>query len=334
MSNTIYAVRVIQPWEKDAEYWIPQLYDELKAGRARFGWGYGDNADLNKIQAKINNNVTLNEHEQNQWSHAWFLLHVQDGDYFVYLNMPEYGKCTVVQVKGGYEFTNIWDAEGYNDFRHQLKCDYICEFDRNSPIVHPFLQRRLGLQRAWYRIYAKEEFKKLLEDLKNGEQGKTAEERYLEQIDKGLDNLAYEAYRHFPGKKLEELCIEVLRTLPNVKDVRKGPDVNGADLELDFELVFGNLQINEKWAVQVKSYEGDLGYIQAINDIRKAFNSNQDYRKGLIVSTALQMTSEFEAELKKLKDDFKDKDVLVLMGKDLSRLLIEYRLGLLNNKEE
>lgn len=52
---TIYAVKAVQPWEEGSDYWIPLIYEEVKQGKARFGWGYYDGADIRKIKKKVMN---------------------------------------------------------------------------------------------------------------------------------------------------------------------------------------------------------------------------------------------------------------------------------------
>lgn len=324
---TIYAVKVLQPWEEGSDYWIPRICEELKAGRARLAWGYYDGADIRKIKKKSGERGwdSLSKEELTTWQHVWFVLGVKPGDYFVYINMPEYGKCTIVTITGGYDFSAVWDPEEQGEFRHCLPCEFKATFDRNADIVHPFLRQRLGLQRAWYRVYAKPEFRELLDAINRGLEGKPPEKRLEEAINKHLMQIAHETYRNFPGKSLEDLVCKILRQAPNVKGVQKGPDVNGADLEVEFEtdLGVGGLQSVELCAVQVKSYVGAMGYTKAIEDIRRAFESDRGYTCGLIVSTALEMTEDFERQLQELRAE-SNKDVGILIGKDLAYLLMKY----------
>ncbi|AZR73593.1 hypothetical protein BBF96_09445 [Anoxybacter fermentans] len=325
---TIFAVKTIQPWEEGSEYWIPRIYEELKKGKARFGWSYFVEADLRKIKAKIDKNGwnSLSDKEKDSWKHAHFMLsYVKPGDYFVYINMPEYGKCTIVKITGEYIFSEIWDDGEEGDFRHFLPCEFVAYFDRNSNIVHPYLRRRLGLRGAWWRVYAKQEFEELLQEIKEGGHGKDVKERFEEEMNSYLDEISKKLHHIFPGKNLEDLLIGVLGKLPNVKEVRKGPDVNGADLEFVYESGFEieGLQKEGLCAVQVKSYGGKMGYTKAIEDIRRAFDSNPDYTCGLIISTALKMTEEFEEELEKLRNDT-GKNVGILLGKDLASLIVKY----------
>jgi hypothetical protein len=328
---TVYAVKAVQPGGEGAEYWVPILYEEMKAGRARFGWGGTwegldpvKGADLRFLKEKLDSQgwEALSDEEKNVWSHASFLLGVQPGDYFVYINMPEWGECSIVKITGGYIFEEKpWDPEGRGDFRHRLPCEFVATFGRNANYVHPYLQRRLKLQGAWYRIYAQREFEELLEALETGAEGKTPEERLGEAVARSLQSIAYEAYRHFPEKGLEGLVRHLLSRHPYIRDVRKGPDTNGADLDVELEIPLGPGGLRFLCAVQVKSYEGTMGYQRAVEDIRRAFSSNPQYACGLIVSTALDYTKEFEEELEKVKAEF-NRPVEVLLGKDIAYALV------------
>jgi hypothetical protein len=83
------------------EEWAEQVYRSLKDGVGRFGWSYmkddnglplGD-ADLNRLKSKITSTgwETLTRDEQDRYQP--FLLELQDGDYVVYINVPQWGRC-------------------------------------------------------------------------------------------------------------------------------------------------------------------------------------------------------------------------------------------------
>src|SRR5260370_1002962 len=120
-----YALKAVQPSQWDADYWIPQLFSELKKGNAHFGWGRKDVLLLSrKIEQK--GLESLLDEERVAWDHASFLLEVKPNDYLVYINMPEYGSCSLVQVlNDGYAFSDIWDLEERGDFQHCLRCRFI-----------------------------------------------------------------------------------------------------------------------------------------------------------------------------------------------------------------
>jgi hypothetical protein len=327
---TIYAVKLIQPWEPGADYWIPHLVAEVRAGRARFGWGNQDGFDLIEIRRRIaaGGRQTLEPEVANAWSYAWFLLDVKVGDYFVYVNLPKWGEVTIVRIAGAdslspYSFSGVWDRDKQGDFRHVLPCEFVASIDRNDLRVPPLLGRRMKLQGASYRTRAREQFEELLRALAEDDKGKTARQRLAADLDAQLGQVAASMQQHFPAKNLEPLVREVLERLPGVTSVRKGPDTNGADLEMDFEsgLAVSGLGRNELCAVQVKSYQGTMDYDRAIEDLRKAFASSRPYTCGLIVSTAVELTPAFEQKLEELRSAT-GKPVGVLFGRDLAQLLV------------
>jgi len=329
---TIYAVKAMQPWEDEAAYWIPQIYEELRDGRARFGWAWDD---LKAVKSKIDESGwdQLDADQKELWKRTSFLLGVKPGDYFVYINMPKWGQCTLVELTGTYSFSEIWHPEGGNDFRHLIACRNPCTFERNALIVPPYLSARLKLQGAWYRIRAHKQFQELLRNLATRAEGRTASARLREAAEKELMRVAELIQENFPGKSLEPFVKKVLRILTGVMDVREGPDKDGADLVIDFEsgLDLNGLRKEGCCAVQVKSYEGRMAHKRAIEDIRKAFRLNPNYTCGLIVSTALELTDHFESSLDELQRQT-GKEVGLLIGKDLARLFL--RSGILEDSLE
>jgi hypothetical protein len=134
----------------------------------------------------------------------------------------------------------------------------------------------------------------------------------------------------FPEKNLEGFLQEILPSIWGCDvEISRGPDTNGADLDAEFSLnlALGSLEIRQKCAIQAKSYEGQIGYKRALEDIRKAFLSDPDYTCGLIASTALEMTDEFEVGLDQLREEFPSKPVGVLIGKDLAYAVITHMMG-------
>ncbi|RLE42388.1 hypothetical protein DRJ16_04895 [Candidatus Woesearchaeota archaeon] len=326
---TVFAVKAVQPWEKEsgADYWIPLIYEELKRGNARFGWSYSEDHDLRKLRERIERDgiEKLSEEEREVWSHARFLIDdVSKGDFFIYINMPKYGECSLVEIVGDYYFTEVWDKEGKNDFRHCLKCNFISAFNRRSNIVPPRLKVYLSLPGAHYRIYAKEEFEELLSALKEGKKGKEAKERLNEDINKHLEDVVKDLHKNFPRQNLEVYLAEVFKRMPNVLSVRKGPDKNGADLEIEFESGIPGLIKREFCAVQVKSYEKEVRDLTAVNDIRRAFESDRHYTCGLIVMTATSVSEEFMQAVEELIEE-SGKPVGVIYGTELAELIIRFR---------
>ena len=84
---------------------IPGVFDELVAGRARFGWSYQDTLDLRLLRRKLEGGGELDEDEQRARRCLGFLTRVNVDDYLLYPHQPERDTFTVVQVKGDYHYS-------------------------------------------------------------------------------------------------------------------------------------------------------------------------------------------------------------------------------------
>ncbi len=323
---TIYALRV--DWEGDA-IWKPRIMESLKQGIARYGWSRDETADLQLIRDKIGEKESLSDYEKEVWN-CNFLLEVKPDDYLIYINLPEYGKCTLARASGSYSF--IMDGEDFNH-RIPVDLDFVSTFDRNSNIVPRYLAARLKLQGRYWRIYAKREFESLLKALIEGRLAvphttDTMTQDFETEISPLLRDMATCMSHTYPNFDLEGLVEMVLKEVPGVFNVqrRRGGQDYGADIVFEYGLglPFDGFWKQERCAVQVKSYEGDMEYQKAIQDLRKAFDRDPNFTSGLVVSTALEMTTEFEQALDKLREDSK-KTIGVLLGEELARFYLKYK---------
>ena len=136
-----------------------EVYQSLQKGEGRFGWSYVPTADLYTLRDRIDDPQqgwdSLTDEEKDCYQS--FLLDIHDGDYVVFINVPEWGRCTVAKVIGDYFWK--WDPK-IRDFNHRIPVDpnLVRDFDRNAPIVPPALSARLKLRGRWWHIYAKQEF--------------------------------------------------------------------------------------------------------------------------------------------------------------------------------
>ncbi len=301
---------------------VEKIYKSLQGGEGRFGWSYVESADLRQLNERIQQRGwdSLNDDEKDCYQH--FLLSVCPGDYVVYVNVPDWGKCTLAKVTGCYE----WRYED-DDFNHRFAVDAssLRKFDRDGSEVHPYLSRRLKLPGRKWRVYAEREFRSLLDELERGAKEHRARtpEDYLsylrKEIDKDLEQIAARVNRTYPGKDLEELIAATLRRVPGVKQVEhmKGRADRGADLEVEIETIPPLVQ---KLVVQVKSYEGEISDTRAVDDIRRTID---DAHMGLIVSTATSVSNGFQEAMDKLKVE-KGKPVELLYGSELARFVLKH----------
>ena len=305
----------------DAET-VKKVYGSLQGGEGRFGWSDVESADLRQLDERIQKEGwdSLKDEEKKCYQH--FLLSIRPDDYVVYVNMPSYGKCTAAKVTGCYE----WRYED-DDFNHRFAVDAssLAVFDRNDARVHPYLSRRLKLPGRQWRVYAEPEFRSLLDELERGAEEhrtKTPEDHlsYL-QIEKKehLQRIAERIHHTHPEKHLEELIAATLKRVPGVKQVEhmRGRADRGADLWVDIETIPPLVQ---KLVVQVKSYEGEISYTKAVEDIA---NTIDDADMGLIVSTATSVSAGFLEAMDKLKEE-KGKPVELLYGSELAHFVLKY----------
>jgi energy-coupling factor transporter ATP-binding protein EcfA2 len=156
MNYTIYALRVNFEWSSN-------IFSSLQNGEGRFGWSYVNTANLYQLKAKIETEGwdSLSKNEKNCYQS--FLLEIKEGDYVIYINMPEWGKCSVARVTGAY----FWRYDD-SDFNHRFLVDpkSVFVFDRNAQEVHPDLKARLKLRGRFWRIDPKDKFEALLQNLK------------------------------------------------------------------------------------------------------------------------------------------------------------------------
>jgi Restriction endonuclease len=276
----------------------------LCEGVGRFGWSYMkdasgrplEDADLRRLRLKIDttgwDNLTEDEHDRYQS----FLLDLKEGDWVVYINVPQWGRCTVARVTGPY----YWEHKD-DDFNHCFRVDpeSVREFDRNDAIVYPALSTRLKLRGRFWRIYAEEEFNAPLAALAAGvspqpRTAKTSASLLARNLEPLLQEITKRVQRTNPNYDLEALLELIFKAIPGVRSVVRqgGAGDHGADLIVEFEggLPHPALQTQHTCVVQAKSYEGEHWETRAVEDIRRAFAHYPAADMGLIVSTAASST--------------------------------------------
>ncbi len=315
---TIYALKYSKKPDRDAI-----TYKSLKNGVGRFGWSGVETANLRTLQDRIDAGDSLTPAERDCY-HP-FLLDIQKKDYVVYINIPEWGKCTLARVTCPY----FWSDED-DDFRHCFYVDpqSVRVFDRNDAIVHPQLSRKLKLQGRWWRIYdLQEEFKFLVDSLEKGEDGqpRTKETSLLwfkKEIRPALKEITKKIQHTYPSSDLEKPIAEVFRNVPGVKEVKEqgGPGERGADLRVIFEWPI--LEIQLTCVVQVKSFKNEMEETKAVDQIRKALDY-WDADMGVIVSTASSGSEALDTALDQLRQET-GKPVSLLIGEDVAAFLLRF----------
>jgi hypothetical protein len=305
------------------------IFSSLKAGEGRFGWSYIESANLHDLKSKIDSGGSLTDDEKK--CYQYFLLDLKANDYVVYINIPEWGKCTLARVSGPY----VWRFED-EDFNHRFPVDQnsVMIFDRNDSAVHPALSARLKLQGRYWRIYLKDEFESLIKTLKSGSHGnlrtpKTNIAFLTQEIQPLLVNITEKIHHTHPNYDLEVLIAETFKSVPGVKEVKLqgGAGDHGADMLVVFEsgLPVPGLQQQRTCVIQVKSFEGEHWDTKAVNDIRRAFEHYPETEMGLIVSTAASSTENLDHALDQICEET-GKPVSLLIGADVAAFLLRFGL--------
>jgi hypothetical protein len=219
----IYAIKTFGT-END-ELVQPRIFEDLKNGKARFGWSFQNSADLREIYKILEDKNweygKIDEKRMRFWSMGGFLLDIRRGDYLVYINLPEKGQCAVVQATEEYSFDEgiYCDdfrsyAENSRDFRHYIPVNFVNTFLRKGQYVHPYLQRRLVLQGRWWRIYAEQEFQDLWKSLEHAVETKENTFEFTlklleEEIKADLKNINNKILHTFPNKSLRQILKQV-----------------------------------------------------------------------------------------------------------------------------
>lgn len=328
--SAIYALKVQNEWRS-------RIYKSLINGEGRFGWSYIQNADLRVLKLKITTNGLRSLSKEEKDCYQRFLLDIKVYDYVVYINVPEWGKCTIARVTGDY----LWRYED-DDFNHRFPVDpdSVFTFDRNDAVVHPSLSARLKLQGRFWRIYLKKEFESLLLNLKQGLDGKqrTSQNNHdhlTKEIQPLLKKITEKIHHTHPNTDLESLIAAIFRKIPGVKEVQLngGPGDHGADLIVDYESGLPVVGLNQqvKCVVQIKSFQGEHCDLQAVDDIRRAFEHYPDADIGLIISTANSSTDALDSALDDIRNDKSiGKPVSLLIGADLATFYLRFSGELAN----
>ena len=85
MEGTIYALKGSSEW--------CDIHASLTKGDRRFGWSYIDTADLRQLKQRIEQNSWDSLSDEEKDCYQGFLLDFKEGDYVVYINVPEWGQC-------------------------------------------------------------------------------------------------------------------------------------------------------------------------------------------------------------------------------------------------
>ena len=320
---SIYAMKVDDGWS-----W--PVHESLKNGEGRFGCSYVDTANLHDLRGRIARDGWDSLDVQEKDCYQEFLLSLESGDYVVYVNLPEWGQCTLAEVTGPYFWR--WSDRDFNH-RFPVARRSVRTFDRNDARVAPGLSARLKRRGRCYRIHAEDEFRHLVQALRPG--AKAAPGMFAGDLHQLGDDLksfllsvTEELRRPRPHVELEHLVERLFRRLPGVRSVARheGAGEGGADILVELEV--GSIpQLVHRLVVHVRPPQDAPTGPSAVDDMRRAI-AVRGADMALVVSTETHRDPKEKRQLDRLAEDLM-KPVALLDGGELTALFLQHGAGLL-----
>jgi hypothetical protein len=129
---TFYAIKDTEDGDRNQ-----LIYKSLLEGVARFGWSYTEYHDLRKINDMSWEEIDKIDAKEKTdiryiWGKSYWLLNVNPDDYFVYINIPQYGDCCLVKITSKYLIVKSFfekniNLELYNEKKQKKHvCNKIC----------------------------------------------------------------------------------------------------------------------------------------------------------------------------------------------------------------
>lgn len=263
------------------------LWDELRQGRLRQGWGHNPTQDLRLIQEEILRGGAwwerLSQSQKEVLPQLRMLSSspdsVQIGDLVLVPNLPDDGSFILVEVIGEYSFTplSLLGERDVNklgqDYGHILPVTMLTEkgINKYSDNVHANIRSTLRTpMRMWNLDGYAELLDRMITEYKHGVDffiPRSGDARLKRAWEIALSHasdvlrckLEVELSSRFQAAEWEEPIKTVLENLYPASDVRwvAGPQEHGADVIVQIPNHFGGLP----WliVVQVKNYTGEIG---------------------------------------------------------------------------
>ena len=288
------------------------LANSLKEGKSRFGWSTEQANDLRQ--------------RENHWTDAnrkqMFLLRIGEGDWIVHVNLPVHNQCIAAKVTSAYGFDGGIESSQGADFRHffKVEADGLVEFSRRDPAVIPAVN--LTPRQRYHQIYAVDAFHETLNNLR---QNKTVS--LPSQTEPVLERLTQQIHEHNRGKTLESYLAKVFRRVPGVVEVVEHGQGWGTDHGADLVVYYGPPLPRVTLVVQVKSYEGSMTEVLAVDQIKTAITKFGAH-SGMIVTTAAEVGPQVEGAIADAAEEL-GVPIELLASADVARLVIRYAPDLL-----
>ena len=288
------------------------MLNELKEGRARFGWS-GAGSNLNEIKSKSPSNRTAEE--KVTWKYTQFMVNrLSKGDrLIIQLSRPLRG-FLIAEVVGEYHSTEPEET----DFNHFIECKLLTDtFIRvDSKAVSQQLRHHLSKRGQYYEIYdedAKQELDILVERFSlqdpelfkqnNSEHSGDFEKEALEEVT--IKQTYQRISKKWPGAYFEKFVGDLIDSIPGVEINKQGDHGLGWDLTMRILDPIDGSVLKEDIPVQCKNYEGKVKTTKPLKDLERcAKNSNSSIAYLFIMGDLTEeFNLNFDKKLELVKQD-------------------------------
>lgn len=308
---------------------------ELAARRLRQGWGYDPTQDLRSIAVKVAARAALTHTEAVAWRSRRLLSTqpdgVQPGDVIILPNLPTQGRWVLCRVTGGYHFeiSDRRNDDDVFDYGHIVEVEAVRDaaggiaiVEADNQVVDARLRSSMrNLSRTWSVDALGAQVEDILAAIEHGLDTTVAQpgahklEQMLDEVRKSASTAMRKRYR---AAELEQLVSVLLQKIYPHGRVEHwgGPSEAGADLIVYAADALG---LEYKIAVQVKCFDGLIGDVAALEQIKTA-RLQHKVDAGVVLTTATELTLEFAQR----------RDVLEAeLAIDIKVILLDEFIGLL-----
>lgn len=305
------------------------IYEELKAGRLRQGWGGEDYLNLNVIRDARSGEKKLNDYQEDVWRRQR-RLHpdeedsIQKGDYILLPNLPDKGSWSICKIiSNNYRYEIDPKFENYGHIREIKLLNPNKPINPYSEFVSGNLRKTMTCRlRLWNIDDYKEDIENLLLVIgkKNLSEPTTEANKLLKIYHNLSDKLENELKNKYHGSEFENPVKELLERIYQNVECRAGPGEKGADFICNFS---DGLGIAYRVVVQVKMWEGTTEWERPLEQIKEAYNNNEHIAAGVIITTSESSSESFEKLRIKLEGEL-NIPIIIIDKEELTKVFLRY----------
>lgn len=303
------------------------LWDELKQGRLRQGWGYMHEQNLRTID-DMDDRSEMSEDQIATWRGNRRMLEshgdgIKPDDIILIPHLPQEGAWSIARrlsLPYKYDLDN-----DMGDYGHTLDVELISTtrpVNFHEEAVAAGLRSTMrNMGRLWNINHLGDEVEHIrlaLTENKPADQVFNRIPLFVNEIER----LAWGALqRSFKGNEFERPCVMLLEALYGEDSIEHtaGPSEKGADVICSFTDPLG---IPSRVAVQIKMWDWDADSTSPLHQLRQAFES-YDITSGVVMTTSEKTTDSFEEERKQLEVDL-GIPIKVITRKELIKLILTH----------